>query len=301
MTAAIGSEFGAPAQAALARLIERNLPGDGRLEVAPGIVLRRASSPSELTHGVINPSFCAIAQGSKEVWHGEDTYRYDSDSYLLTSSVLPMMWKIVEASPERPYLGVVVVLDAEAIISVLIESDSFVPPAESTRPVAVSRLDTDQIDVLSRLLRLVDKPDDYNVLAPLATRELAYRLLRGEQGDRLRQIGLAGAHGPQVGKAIQHIRTNYRDAIQVTALARIAAMGASAFHQRFKAATGTTPLQFQKQLRLYEARRLLVPGDLDAATVGRRVGYEDSSHFSRDYKRLFGEPPARDVERIRGR
>ena len=132
-------------------------------------------------------------------------------------------------------------------------------------------------------------------------RELAYRLLNHDQGDRLRKIGLIGARGAQIATAIVHIRTNFRDAINVTDLARIVGMSVSAFHQHFKAATGTTPLQFQKHLRLYESRRMLVAGAFDASTVGRHVGYGDSSHFSRDYKRLFGESPTRDSERIRAR
>jgi AraC-like DNA-binding protein len=285
--------------APLAELIARHLPEDGVREVASGVILGRASSPLGPAHGVLEPSFCLIAQGTKEIWLGEECYRYDPQSYLLISSTLPAMWSIVEASQERPYLSVVLALDADAIVSVLIDSGIQTATPAVAGPVTVSHLDDSLFDVVVRILRLLEEPQDYRVLAPLATRELAYRLLKGEQSDRVRQIGLVGMHGAQIAKAIERIRANYRDALSVSELARTVAMSVSTFHHHFKAVTGTSPLQFQKQLRLYEARRLLLPGDADAATVGYHVGYKDPSHFSRDYKRLFGKPPARDVDGIR--
>lgn len=285
----------------LARLISHRLPEDGVREVAPGIVVARASAPVGPLYAVLEPSLCIVAQGRKEMCLGDEVFRYDPATYLLVATKLPLIGRVVEASRERPYFSIRFVLDPKTIASVLIETGgAAAPPSEDTaRAIAVSQLDADLLDVVVRLLRLVDAPNDYKVLAPLAVRELVYRLSLGEQGHLLRQISIAGNHGHQIARAIEQIRANYHAPLSVSDLARQVSMSLSAFHHHFKSVTGTTPLQFQKQLRLYQARQLLLPGDADAATVGYRVGYEDPSHFSRDYKRLFGEPPVRHVERIR--
>jgi AraC-like DNA-binding protein len=167
--------------------------------------------------------------------------------------------------------------------------------------LAVSRLDVSLLDAVVRLVRLVDAPRDYGVLAPLATREIVYRLSLGEQGGRLRQIAVASGRVHRIAKAIEIVRGNYNKPLLIAGLARQLGMSISGFHHHFKAVTAMSPLQFQKQLRLQEARRLLLAGDLDASTAGYRVGYDDRSYFSREYKRLFGEPPMRDVERLRGK
>jgi AraC-like DNA-binding protein len=286
--------------AQLARLISRLLPQDGAQELAPGLFAGRSSSRAGPFYAVLEPSLCIVAQGRKEMTLGEESYRYDPATYLLVATKLPLVGRVIDASPDRPYLSIRIALDPKTVASVLLEADGGTPPPRDTvRGIAVSRLDSALLDVAERLLRLVESPNDYRVLAPLAVRELAYRLSLGDQGHLLRQIAVVGSHGHQIAQAIEQIRANSHLPLSVSDLARQVAMSVSAFHSHFKAITGTTPLQFQKQLRLYEARQLLLPGDVDAATVGYRVGYEDPSHFSRDYKRQFGEPPARHVERIR--
>lgn len=283
----------------LAERIARPLEEDGTIEAAPGLFLSRSSVPTRPIYRVTEPSFCVIAQGSKEVLLGKERYRYDASHYLLISAGLPLAGHIVEASRERPYLGVRVVLDPAVITAVLIEAGLVTSPASGTvRALSVSRLGTSLLDAV---VRLVDTPSDYGVLAPLAVREIVYRLSLGEQAGQLRQIAVIGGRADRIAKAIELLRKDYDKPLRIAGLARKLGTSISGLHHHFKKVTGMSPLQFQKQLRLQEARRLLLGGgDSDAATVGYRVGYDDPSHFSREYKRLFGEPPVRDVERLRG-
>jgi AraC-like DNA-binding protein len=171
--------------------------------------------------------------------------------------------------------------------------------SRAIKAMAVSELDADLLDSVVRLVRLVDAPRDYTALAPLAIREIVYRLALGEQGARLSQIALSAGRTHRIAKAIELVRKSYDKPLRIPSLARQLGMSTSGLHHHFKAVTAMSPLQFQKQLRLHEARRFLVAGDFDAATAGYHVGYDDASQFSREYKRFFGEPPIRDVERLR--
>ncbi|HEV3029885.1 MAG TPA: AraC family transcriptional regulator [Planctomycetota bacterium] len=284
----------------LAWRIARLLPTDGVLEPAPGLFLSRLSSPTGPIYGVGEPSFCVITQGSKAVVLGRERYRYDPSSYLLISAGVPLVG-YVEASSERPYLGVRVVLDRALITSVLIESDQMVSrPGAAVRALAVSRLDEDLLDAMLRLVRLVDSPTHYGMLAPLVVREIVYRLSLGEQCGRLRQMATGGGQVQRIAKGIELLRKDFDQPLRIPGLARQLGMSVSGFHHQFKAVTAMSPLQFQKQLRMQEARRLLLSGEFDAATAGYRVGYEEPSHFSREYRKFFGEPPMRDVERLQG-
>jgi AraC-like DNA-binding protein len=285
----------------LAELIALHVAEDGSVEAAPGLFLYRFSSPTGPRYGVTEPSFCVIAQGSKEVLLGKERYRYDASHYLLVSAELPVAGHIIDASQEQPYLAVRLVLDPAVVTEVLIEAGLHASRMDDPiRVMAVSRLDASLLDAVVRVVRLLDSPGDYGVLAPLVAREIIYRLCLGEQGGRLRQIALSGGPAHRITKAIELLRSNHRKPLRMTGLARQLGMSVSGLHHHFKAATGMSPLQFQKQFRLQEARRLLLAGDVDAATAGYRVGYDDASHFSREYRRLFGEPPLRDAERLRG-
>jgi len=280
--------------------IARHAVEDGSREVAPGLFLTRASAPRGPVYAVLEPCFCVIAQGNKEMLLGNERYRYDPSQYLLVSAGLPLVGHTLAASRERPYLGLRLVLDPALVTSVVIEAGRDASRTEpGVRALAVSRLDAGLLDAVVRLVRLLDAPDDYRVLAPLAVREILYRLALGEQGGRLRHIAVLGGRAHRMARAIELLRRNYDKPLRIAGLARQLGMSVSGLHHHFKAATAMSPLQFQKELRLQEARRLLLAGDFDAATAGFRVGYEDPSHFSREYKRLFGEPPMRDVERLR--
>jgi AraC-like DNA-binding protein len=284
----------------LAERIARHVPEDGRIEAAPGLFLMRYSVPTGPLHAVSEPSFCVIVQGSKELLLGNERYRYDASRYLLVSAGLPLAGHVIEASKQRPYLAARLVLDPAIVTAVLLEAGLPASGMDSAvKAIAVSRLDTNLLDAVVRIVRLIDAPRDFDVLAPLAAREIVYRLSLGEQVGRLRQIARLGGRAHGIAKAIELLRKNYDKPLRIPGLARRLAMSTSGFYHRFKTVTAMSPLQFQKQLRLQEARRLLLAGDVDAATAGYRVGYDEPSHFSREYKRLFGEPPMRDVERLR--
>jgi AraC-like DNA-binding protein len=286
----------------LVERIARAVPQDGTIQPMKGLHLNRASSITEPTHGVTHPSFCVIAQGAKEIHLGEERYRYDPYKYLLATVELPAVSQLVEASPERPYLSLRLDLDPALVASVMLEAGMPSPrrDAGSARALDVSPLDADLLDAAIRLVRLVEAPRaEARVLLPLVTREIVLRLLVGDQSVRLRHIAVLGGQTDRVARAIERLRKDFDKPLRIENLARDLGMSPSGFHEHFKAVTAMSPLQFQKQLRLQEARRLLLGEDLDAATVAYRVGYDDASHFSREYKRLFGEPPMRDIGRLR--
>jgi AraC-like DNA-binding protein len=284
----------------LAERIARALPEDGQVEPAKGLHLYRASRPTEPTYGVTVPAFCVIARGSKEVLLGEERYRYDPYHYLISTVGLPVVSRVLEASEEEPYLSLVLNLDPALVGSVMVETGHPSPPISSgARALNVSPLDARLLDAVVRLIRVLGSPAEAHVLAPLVTREIIYRLLAGEQGARLRHLVVLGGHSHRIAQAVERLRNDFDQPLRIESLARELGMSVSGFHHHFKAVTAMSPLQFQKQLRLQEARRLMLGEELDAATAGYRVGYEDASHFSRDYKRLFGESPIRNVERLR--
>ena len=296
--------FSARMRADRAELVDRilrALPEDGRVDALGGLFyLHRESSPTEPLHAVATPSLCVMAQGGKVLHLGDADHRYDPFHYLLITAELPVSSEVVRASEDEPYLSMVLRLDPELVGQVMIEAGE-VAGTGRTEPLAldVSPLGEDLLDAALRLVRLADAPEEAGVVAPLILREVVYRLLRGAQGDRLRQVAALGGHSPRMAPAIRRLHEEYDRALPIEELAGEVGLSASRFHHHFKAVTGMTPLQFQKQLRLQEARRLLLGEDLDAATVGYRVGYGSASHFSRDYRRLFGAPPIQDVERLR--
>jgi AraC-like DNA-binding protein len=284
----------------LAVRIARAIPEDGRVEPLKGLQLNRASTPTEPLYGVSQPSLCVIAQGSKEVLLGESRYRYDPAHYLLATAELPVVGQVIEASAERPYLSLRLELDPALVGSVMVEAGYLASRnGGDVRAMDVSPLDADLLDATVRLVRLLDTPAEVRVLRPLITREIVYRLLRGEQGNRLRHLALLGGPIDGIAAAIERLRREFQQPLRIERLARELGMSVSGFHHHFKTVTAMSPLQFQKQLRLQEARRLMLGEHLDAAGAGLRVGYEDASQFSREYKRLFGQPPMRDVERLR--
>ncbi|MGB8648661.1 MAG: AraC family transcriptional regulator [Anaerolineae bacterium] len=284
----------------LAERIARAIPQDGKVEPLKGLHLHRASSPTELVHGVTNPAFCVVAQGRKEILLGNKRYQYDPAHYLLTTVELPVVSQVIEASQKRPYLSIRLDLDPSLVGSVMVEAGHSSPknPTDAMA-IDVSPLEASLLDAVVRLGRLLDSPAEARFLAPLITREIVYRLLMGEQGDRLRHIAVMGGYTPSITQAIERLRKNFDQPLKIESIAQEIGMSVSGFHHHFKAVTAMSPLQFQKQLRLQEARRLLLGEGLDAASAAYRVGYDDASHFNREYKRLFGLPPRRDVERLR--
>ena len=286
----------------LAELVARATGEDGTVEVPGGLRLLRRSSPTPKDHGVSSPAFCVIAQGSKEVLLGDDCYRYDANHYLITAAALPTATRITEASEERPYLGVVLGLDPALVGSVMVEAGHSAPREKgaAVRAFDVSPLEAGILDAVVRLVGLMDAPsDEARFLRPLVMREIVFRLLKGEQCDRLRQIAVLGGRSHRIARALKRLQKDFDRPLRIEEIAGEIGMSVSGFHHHFRAVTAMSPLQFQKRMRLQEARRLMLGEDLDAAGAGFRVGYSDASQFNREYKRLFGEPPMRDVERLR--
>jgi AraC-like DNA-binding protein len=250
---------------------------------------------------VQNPCICVIAQGAKRVMLGDEVYIYDRASYLVASVDLPASGQVIEASEAKPYLAIKLDVDPREIATLLLEA---APPRATesapARGLYLSRTSAELVDAFVRLLRLLDTPEDIPGLAPAAQREILYRVLKGDEGFRLRQIANGSSHATRIAKTIDWLRQHFREPLKVDELASQANMSASAFHEHFREMTAMSPLQFQKQLRLQEARQLLLSESLDAATAGHRVGYESPSQFSREYSRLFGAPPATDMRRLRG-
>jgi AraC-like DNA-binding protein len=284
----------------LTERIAQAIRRDGTIESLKGLHFNRASSPSECLHSVSIPAFCVIAQGSKEVLLGDNRYQYDPMHYLLATVELPIASQILAASQEKPYLSLRLDLDPTLVGSVMVEAGY--PSAQrgtSVKAIDVSPLDADLLDAVVRLVRLLDSPAEAHVLAPLIKREITYRLLTGAQGDRLRQIAVLGGYTHHIARAVDRLRKDFNQPLRIEEIARELGMSVSGFHHHFKSVTAMSPLQFQKQLRLQEARRLMLGQNLDASSAAYQVGYDDASHFNREYKRLFGAPPMRDVERLR--
>jgi AraC-like DNA-binding protein len=285
----------------LAALVERVTGRDGIHETPfDPLVLFRMSSPSAPIHGVYEPALCLVAQGSKQVMLANEVYRYDPANYLLVSVDLPIISQVTEATSDLPYLGLRLNLDPVQIGELIMEAELPALPADgSGRGLAVSRPDAQLLDAVVRLLRLLESPRDLRMLGPLVAREVLYRLLVGEQGAQLRRLALANSLARRVGKAIEWLKRHYSEPLRIDDLASAVNMSPSALHHHFKAVTAMSPLQYQKKLRLQEARRLMLGQDLDAASAGFRVGYESPSQFSREYRRMFGAPPLRDITRLR--
>jgi AraC-like DNA-binding protein len=285
----------------LVERIARAIDQDGRVEPLKGLRFFRVSSPTQSVHGKTDTAFCVIAQGSKDIFLGGHRYRYDPYNYLLTTIELPVVSQISEASPERPYLSLRLDLDPALVGSVMVEAGHYLPRNQTAvSAVDVSPLDGNLLDAVVRLVRLVDSPAEARFLASVITREIVYRLLMGEQGDRLRHVAILGGQSHVIARAIDQLRSEFNRPLRIENIARELGMSVSGFHHHFKAVTAMSPLQYQKQLRLQEARRLIFVEGFDAASAGYRVGYDDASHFNREYKRLFGLPPMRDAERLRG-
>ena len=284
----------------LVERIARAVQEDGNIEPLPGLSLARHSAPQEPLHGLFKPTLCVIAQGSKEVLLGDSRYRYDPLHYLLVTVDLPTATQVLEASKEQPYLSFVLELAPTLVNTVMVETGYDAAPHHADmRAINVSPLDVNLLDAVVRLVRLLNSPDEVPILMPLISREIIYRLLMGDQGGRLRHLTFLGGYTPDIAKAVERLRQDFDQPIRMEELANELGMSVSGFHHHFKAVTAMSPLQFQKRLRLQEARRLMLSENLDAASAAYRVGYNDAAHFNREYKSVFGDPPMRDVQRLR--
>lgn len=284
----------------LARLMEQHTRGvDGTYPTAVrGLTLFRSSAPTPPAAILYEPSICVVAQGGKQFVVGEREYRYHAEQYLLVAADVPAMGWVSKASPDAPYLGLKFLLDPLEVGEVLARLG---PQREGpvTRAVGVAALDSGLIDAASRLVALLKDTQDALVLGPLVRQEVVYRLLVGPEGQRLRQIVSGTDQGQRITHVLTWLKDHYAEPLSVEAIAKQAGMSQSAFHRHFKAVTTLSPLQYLKRIRLQVARRLMLGEGLDAAGASFRVGYESPSQFNREYRRLFGAPPRRDVEALR--
>ena len=285
----------------LVELVRRHLgeatpEGVGPLTL-PGLQIIGSTTVTEARQVVYEPMLCLILEGAKTTVLGAESHPYRAGQYLVVSTDLPVSGQVIAA----PYLALGVPLDPTLIAELMLETAE---PASGDDPaplraLAVSDMDDDLIDTVIRLVRLLDRPAEAPVLAPMIRRELMWRLLTGERSAMMRQIGSGGGRLAQVRRAVRWLRQNYAEPMRIERLAEVAGMSETSLHRHFKAVTAMSPLQYQKQVRLQEARNLLLARGRDVAGVGFAVGYDSPSQFSREYARLFGRPPGRDLERMR--
>ena len=284
--------------AELAALMQRHVPRTGMVGTAVGrLSLFRADEPTAPVPAVYDASLCLIAQGAKRVSLQDQHLQYDAAHYLLVSVDLPLVGHVTQASRDAPYLCCKIDIDQAALADLILAQDG---PASrgDLPPLAVYRSDDDLIDAACRLVRLLDRPADIAVLAPMIEREILFRLLSGPHGPALRRMAVADSHLSQVSRAIATIRRGFDRQLRIDDVAAAAGMSASSLHAHFKAVTRMTPLEYQKQLRLQEARRLMLAEGVSAGSAGFAVGYDSPSQFSREYGRLFGAPPRRDIQQL---
>jgi AraC-like DNA-binding protein len=283
----------------LSALALRHVEGQVTYTAIPRVAISTGTAATRPVPALYQPMLCLVLQGAKEVLIGDRRLRYDPASMFIATLELPASGCVIEASPGQPYIGVILALDRETLAGLLPELPGRADGDAATAGFAISPVTPELLEPWQRLLRLLDTPGDIPVLAPLAEREILYRLLQGPQGGVLRQVARGDSRLARIRRALAWIRAHYDQKLRIETLTELAGMSAASFHRHFKAATAMSPLQYQKSLRLQQARRLLI-ADPDAARAGYAVGYESASQFSREYARLFGAPPSRDAVRLRG-
>lgn len=280
-------------------LIQRHVGSLNSLKMMPNLTLSAYHSPTQPLLYMAEPTFALVVQGIKQVALGEKLFRYAAGQYLIYVVDLPLSSHVIAASEEEPLLGLGLTIKPEHIASLLLESGMHIDKTPHQGSIAVSELTEGLLDSIIRLLRLLDNPQDIPILAQAIEREILWRLINGEQGGMLQQLGGANSRMMQIFRAIKWIRNHYKETIGIETLAQEAGMSVTSFHRHFLAMTSFSPLQFQKQVRLQMARTLIASSLKSVAEVGYAVGYDSPSQFSREYRRLFGRPPSEDGKFIR--
>lgn len=287
---------------ALARIIARFAPGDGILDTEiPRLSLVRWSRGAAPVHMLQRPALCIVAQGAKQVLLGETVITYGPSDYLVASLDLPITGSVTQASPEAPYLCFCLYLDVELLGELLLTIPAASDMADGGLGLSLHPVSEPLVNAACRLTALLGSPTEASMLAPLVERELLIRLIAGPTGGLIRAIASGDSRTSQIARAIGWLKSHFRESFSGPELARIAGMSLSGFHDHFRRATAMTPLQYQKQLRLQEARRLMMTHQITAADAASRVGYESPSQFSREYTRKFGRPPQRDAAHWRSK
>jgi AraC-like DNA-binding protein len=265
-----------------------------------GLTILRSDHPKPLSHMIIKPALCITLQGAKWTAFGERRFDYRAGQALVVGVEMPAVGQVMQASPDQPYLGLVIELDLGVMREVIESLDSAPIALESVRHgVFVSDFEGPLADCAARAVRLLETPQAIALLYPAVMREICYWLLTGPHGGEVAKMALGSDRTRRLVGAIHALRDRYADPVRVNELASIAQLSPSAFHRQFKALTAMTPVQYQKQLRLFEARRLLASGETNVENAAFQVGYESASQFSREYSRMFGASPRRDVASLR--
>lgn len=266
----------------------------------PGVRLYRSNGPTTAAPAIYEPNLCLLVQGAKEVWLGDEQLEYQQLHYLIAPVTLPVSCKITTASESEPYLALSVSLDLSDLTDLIIDmAHKIEPPAKSSRGIAIGEADLPLLSVFHRLVQLLDSPEDIPVVLPLIKREMLYRVLLGPVGSQVQEFMRIDSQAHRISKVTELLRDQYKQPLRIKDLAEAVHLSESRLFQAFKAVTSMSPLQFQKQLRLNEARRIMLYEGLEASTASYKVGYESPSQFSREYSRLFGAPPKADVARFR--
>jgi AraC-like DNA-binding protein len=295
-------EPGEPDVVRLAHLLRAHTPYDGRFELrVPGVHAIRASrTTTELVHTTYHPALCIVAQGAKRLLLGQEVYEYDASRMLVVSVDLPVASQVTRASYAEPFVAFRLDLDPARIAELVVKVYPHgVSPAQEQRAVYVGRSSASIVNAATRLVEVMEDPADAELIAPLVIDEILIRLLRSPVGGRVAQIGLAESSMHRIATAVDWVRANFAQPMNVDELAELVHMSVSSFHQHFKSVTSMSPVQYQKVLRLQEARRLMMSTMIDAGTASRQVGYLSASQFSREYSRFFGSAPTRDIVRLR--
>jgi AraC-like DNA-binding protein len=286
----------------LAALVDRHTDGQGSgahpTAIDPLFFIRE-SAPTTAVPIISEPLLAIMVQGEKEVFLNEETYRYGVGQYLVVSVDLPLSGGAIKATPDQPYLGFKLNLDPAQLCDIMVQTNPGISKPGSVSGWFISDAEPSLIDCAIRLTQLLDTPQDIPFLAPMIIREIYYRLLLGEQGEAVRQVATAGSTMQRIAEVIKRIRADFTKPLRVEDLAEQAHMSPSSFHRKFKDVTSMSPLQYQKRLRLLEARYQMLSENADATYTAYQVGYESPSQFSREYSRMFGAPPMKDIERLR--
>lgn len=285
-----------PQTKALLSAVRRHSTAEESVGTAiPELKLSCFSAPTGLTALVYEPCLCIIVQGSKEVLLAGESYRMNPGQFLVVSVDVPVDARVLEATASKPYVGLTISLDPRVVGELLAEGTDVSSTGPSERGLAVMPVEPLLLDAVTRLVALLDAPRDIRPLGPLVLREITHRVLTGPQGMRLRQIALAGAPAYRIARAVRWLKDHFAAPLRIESLAAQVGLSTSSFHLHFKNVTAMTPLQYQKRMRLQEARSLMLSEKLDAAEAASRVGYESPSQFSREYHRMFGAPPRQDI------
>lgn len=286
-------------QQELVRLIDGIISTDGaHTTLIPSLRIMRSTVPSQqLLHSIYTCSLCVVLQGTKVAMLGKESFEYSTASYLVTAVNLPISSKVIDASPERPYLSIQLSFNQNDIFNIIKKSNQTLNKKNDTeRGMLMNKTTSLILNPLMRLIKLLNTPDDIPVLAPMFIREILYRVLQDDKGNLFKQFYSADSHAYKIAESIQLINRDFSKKLRIEDLANYVSLSTSAFHKHFKIVTNMSPLHYQKVVRLQTARQLLISDSLNASEVAYRVGYESPSQFSREYNRLFGLPPIKDIK-----